>query len=408
MRRWIALSLALAGFPVLASARLVINEVYYNVAPPDGNQYVELYNVGSTNCYLDGLIFTDEAGLGIEGIFKFPGTAGGTTYPVAPGGFVVIAVDATNATAAADWECYAGALDTDNPGVPNLTLVGGSVDLSLYPAGDNVILADGSSTSAPIAQASIIDGMNIAGGNGELAPLSASASDVNPTATSPTNFALCRCPDGADLGVSSAGEFFSSAPTMGSANSCSMPSISINSISLTEGDSGTSNAAFTVSLSATSAVTVTVDFLSSNGTAAAGSDYVATNGTVSFSAGTTSQTVIVRVTGDTTPESTEVFYVVLQNPIQATLLAPIGTGTITDTDSNFTSVFTRIAGPAGAITTLWTSVSGKTYQIQGTTTMITPAWTNVGGIVTAASTSASQVDTNTTVTQRLYRVMQLD
>jgi hypothetical protein len=389
-------------------AALVINEVYYNVFPQAGNQFVELYNAGATNCYLDGLVLTDEADTGVEGIFQFPGTPGGTTYPVAPGAFVTIALDATNATAGADWEFQAGLLDTDNPGVPNLTLVGGLTDFGLFVSGDNVILADGSSTSSPIAQASILDGMNIAGGNGEVAPLSATAEDTAPTATSITNYSLCRCPDGQDLNVSSFSEFVSAPPTMGASNSCTFPYLSVNSPSLVEGNSGTSNLVFTVVLAPTSDVLVTVGFLTSNGTASAGTDYVATNGTLTFSVGATSQTVTVRVNGDVTAEADEVFYLVLQNPAQATLLVPVGTGTIVDTDTVFTSAFTQVLGPVGAVTTSWTSVSGKTYQVQAATTMLTPLWTNVSGIVTATGASSTAVDTDGTPTQRFYRVLHLD
>lgn len=394
-----------------AAARLVINEVFYNVSPQAGNQYVELYNAGATNDFLDGKILTDEADNGVEGIFQFPGSPGGTNLVVAPGAFVVIAVSATNATATADWECYAGGSDTDNPLVPNLTLVGGLVDLGLYSAGDNVILADGTDIVAPIDPATVIDGMNFAGGNGELAWLSAIAEDTDPTATSSTNASLCRCPDGQDNNIASAGEFISTTPSPGAANNCTLPTLSIGNATVTEGNAGSTTAVFTVTLSATSTLSVTVNFASSNGTAVAGSDYVATNGVLTFSPGITTRTVNVSVTGDLAAESTETFFVRLSNPLNATILVPVGTGTIIDTDSGgviFTSVFTRIAGPSGAITTEWTSVSGKTYRLQAVANPAVPTWTNVGNIVTAVTSAATLVDTNTVVTQRVYRVLHLD
>src|SRR5438874_6831152 len=86
-----------------ARAQLKINEVYYNVSPQGGGQFVELYNAGTSNAFLDGMILTDEAGSGIEGVFQFPGSPGETNHPVVPGQFVLIAVDATNATINADW-----------------------------------------------------------------------------------------------------------------------------------------------------------------------------------------------------------------------------------------------------------------------------------------------------------------
>jgi hypothetical protein len=50
-----------------------------------------------------------------------------------------------------------------------------------------------------------------------------------------------------------------------------------------------SQAAFTVSLSTPSAVPLTVDFTTSNGSALAGSDYVAKSGTVTFDPGANSR-----------------------------------------------------------------------------------------------------------------------
>ena len=82
----------------------------------------------------------------------------------------------------------------------------------------------------------------------------------------------------------------------------SLPSVSIANTSVAEGDSGTSNMAFTVSLSKAATSTVTVGYASTDGTATAGSDYTATSGTLTFAPGVTSQTVNVGVIGDTTVE----------------------------------------------------------------------------------------------------------
>jgi aryl-phospho-beta-D-glucosidase BglC (GH1 family) len=110
------------------------------------------------------------------------------------------------------------------------------------------------------------------------------------------------------------------------------PSVSINSQSITEGNSGTKVAIFTVSLSQPSAKTVTVAFTTSNGTATAGSDYQAASGTLSFAPGITTQTISVVIIGDTVVENNETFSVILSNPVNATLGAATGTGTILDDD----------------------------------------------------------------------------
>ncbi|MFM8008586.1 MAG: choice-of-anchor Q domain-containing protein, partial [Dolichospermum sp.] len=59
-------------------------------------------------------------------------------------------------------------------------------------------------------------------------------------------------------------------------------SLSINDVTLTEGNSGTKNATFTVTLSGETFQTVTVNYATANGTATAGSDYTATTGTLIF------------------------------------------------------------------------------------------------------------------------------
>jgi subtilisin family serine protease len=60
------------------------------------------------------------------------------------------------------------------------------------------------------------------------------------------------------------------------------PAISINDVSIAEGNSGTSNLVFTVQLSKVSTQTVTVDYSTVGSTALAGLDYAATSGTLIF------------------------------------------------------------------------------------------------------------------------------
>ena len=112
------------------------------------------------------------------------------------------------------------------------------------------------------------------------------------------------------------------------------PSLSINSPSVTEGDSGSKNLTFTATLSAASGKQVTVDWAEgTGGTATSGTDYTAiTGGTLTFAAGTTSQTFNVSVTGDTTDEADETVVVTLSNAANATIGTATGTGTITNND----------------------------------------------------------------------------
>ncbi|NUM75586.1 hemolysin, partial [candidate division KSB1 bacterium] len=110
------------------------------------------------------------------------------------------------------------------------------------------------------------------------------------------------------------------------------PSLSINDVSVTEGNTGTVNANFTVTLSAASENLVTVDYITANGTATAGSDYVASLGAVTFPVGSTTQTITVVVNGDVIDEPNELFFVNLSNPTNAPIADDQGLGTINDDD----------------------------------------------------------------------------
>src|SRR5262249_40580046 len=112
-----------------------------------------------------------------------------------------------------------------------------------------------------------------------------------------------------------------------------LPTLSINNVTVTEGNSGTTNAVFTVSLSAASSNAVTVAYATANGTATAGSDYVGASGVLTFAAGTTSKMVTVTVNGDTTVEPNETFAVNLSSPVNATIADAQGVGTITNDDA---------------------------------------------------------------------------
>lgn len=112
------------------------------------------------------------------------------------------------------------------------------------------------------------------------------------------------------------------------------PSISIDDVSLTEGNSNNKEFDFTVSLSNPSAQPVTVQYSTANSTATSGSDYTAaSNQTVTFAPGETTKTITVMVAGDTTVESNETFTVGLSNATNATISDNSGTGTILNDDS---------------------------------------------------------------------------
>ncbi|MCI0464690.1 MAG: hypothetical protein L0Z62_47815 [Gemmataceae bacterium] len=110
--------------------------------------------------------------------------------------------------------------------------------------------------------------------------------------------------------------------------------ISINDVSIKEGNAGTQTATFTVSLSGPSDQTVTVNYATADGTATtADNDYLAAGDTLTFLPGQTSKTISITVNGDTAIEPNENFFVNLSGETNATLADAQGTGTILDDDS---------------------------------------------------------------------------
>jgi hypothetical protein len=111
------------------------------------------------------------------------------------------------------------------------------------------------------------------------------------------------------------------------------PSISVADLALTEGNSGTKLAAFTLALSAPSGRTVTAAYATANASATAGSDYVAATGTATFNPGATTFTVNVTINGDGVFELDETFQLNLSAPVNATIADTQAIGSITNDDA---------------------------------------------------------------------------
>lgn len=116
------------------------------------------------------------------------------------------------------------------------------------------------------------------------------------------------------------------------------PGLSINDVTVAEGDTGTVKATFTVSLAQVSTKSVQVRLNTSDGTATAGSDYRTTTGLISFAPGETSKTFTVEVLGDTSSEANETFFVTLSEAVNSFISRAKGTGTIKDDDQSQVSI----------------------------------------------------------------------
>jgi hypothetical protein len=115
-----------------------------------------------------------------------------------------------------------------------------------------------------------------------------------------------------------------------------LPEVSVNNINVTEGNSGTTPATFTVTLSKAPlvATTVMVDILASASTPKASipADVTMTRTKVTFAPGQTTAQVTASVVGDLVKEGNEKFSVRLSTPTKATLKFAVGTATILNDD----------------------------------------------------------------------------
>jgi VCBS repeat-containing protein len=116
----------------------------------------------------------------------------------------------------------------------------------------------------------------------------------------------------------------------------------VNSLTVTEGNGGTTPAAFTITRSGTTTSASTVTYKTSGGTATTPDDYTPVGPTsVTFAPGETSKAVTVAVVGDTTDETNQTFNLMLSAPTPGTVLSDAsGTATIVDDDGPI------VAGPS--------------------------------------------------------------
>jgi probable HAF family extracellular repeat protein len=110
------------------------------------------------------------------------------------------------------------------------------------------------------------------------------------------------------------------------------PRLSIDDVTRNEGQNGTTNFVFTVTLSPASDAAVSVNFATSDGSAKAGEDYDARSGTLAFSAGQTSKTIVVAVRGDRKAEATELFGLNLSGATGAFIADGQGLGMVRNDD----------------------------------------------------------------------------
>lgn len=108
--------------------------------------------------------------------------------------------------------------------------------------------------------------------------------------------------------------------------------VSIADASAAEGNTGTRNLIFTLTLSASPMSPVTVSYTTLDGSATAGADYAAATGTVTFNPGVTSRTITLLVSGDPVDEIDETILLRLTGATGAAISRNEAVGTIVDDD----------------------------------------------------------------------------
>jgi hypothetical protein len=181
-----------------------------------------------------------------------------------------------------------------------------------------------------------------------------------------------------------------------------VPSLSINNVSVKEGNGNVVDAVFTVKLSKASGAPVTVHYASLNGTAVGGSDFEVSTGTLTFAPGQTTRTVTVHVTGDTLYEGNETFQVQLADATNATIRTGLGVGTIKNDDKapNLSiSNVTVVEGNVAVFTVVLSAPSGLDVTVRyatanGTAKARTDYTPTSGTLRFAAGETSKQISVN--------------
>ena len=133
--------------------------------------------------------------------------------------------------------------------------------------------------------------------------------------------------------ATTAGATITDGQGVGTITNDDVPSLSIDDQGAAEGNSGTTQHTFTVSLSEPAVTDVTFDIATTGGSATADDDFASNSATgVTITAGNTTATFPVTVNGDTAIEANETYTVDVTNVVGATVADGSGTGTITNDD----------------------------------------------------------------------------
>jgi hypothetical protein len=232
-----------------------------------------------------------------------------------------------------------------------------------------------------------------------------------PTATDNCSAtAVCSPPSGSFFPAGVTTVTCTATDTSGNTSNCSLTVtaassvISINDVSVLEGNSGNTDADFTITLSKAAALPVTINFATSDGSAKAGSDYFSNSGTLTFDPGQLSKSVSVRVIGDTSREPDETFFLNLSGATNAAISDGQGICTILNDDGApalSISDVSVIEGNSGAVNAVFTvtlsPASGQTVTVNFATADDTATVANNDYIPRSGTLSFNPGERNKTI-----------
>ncbi|HYJ30924.1 MAG TPA: Calx-beta domain-containing protein, partial [Allosphingosinicella sp.] len=185
--------------------------------------------------------------------------------------------------------------------------------------------------------------------------------------------------------------------------------VSINDVSIVEGNAGTSILTFTVTRTGGTGA-FDVNFATVDGSAVAPGDYLANSGTLSFGVGVNSQTVQVTINGDVTSESNETFQIVLSGATNDAIVTDAtGVGTILTDDALFihqiqgSSYYSPILAAEGK--NGFNVVSSTIVIVQAVVTAVDADGTRQGFYITEET---GQWDSNSLTSEGIFVMAQYD
>lgn len=194
---------------------------------------------------------------------------------------------------------------------------------------------------------------------------------------------------------------------LGTIRNDDQPPLYIYDVTVTEGNTGARTAAFVVRLYSGASQTVTVNYSTSNSSAAAGSDYQATSGTLTFAVGETTKTITVLVNGDRLGEFDETYFVNLSGAVNATIADGQALGTIREDEPRLRiNNVTRSEGNSGTTLFVFTVTLSAVYDVPVTVKFATADGTAKASrrdyVTTSGTLTFAAGQTTRTITVQVY------